>query len=123
MSIWSSFVDDLKSTLSSAELTALEQEIPGWQALAQTSAGRAAISATVHADNTVAADAAKAATGQNINLSGLLSGVAPKWAGAGHFALRVAEAVVGILFLAIGLNALLHNPAGKAVRTVAAVRP
>jgi len=42
------------------------------------------------------------------------------WAGAGHFALRLAEAVVGIAFLIIGLNALLHNPAGKVIK---AVRP
>jgi hypothetical protein len=32
--------------------------------------------------------------------------------------LRVAEAVAGFLLLALGLNALLHNPAGKVIRTV-----
>ena len=40
-----------------------------------------------------------------------------------HTWLRVAEAVVGIAFLIIGLNALLHNPAGKAAKVAAAVRP
>lgn len=40
-----------------------------------------------------------------------------------HTWLRVAEAVVGIAFLIIGLNALLHNPAGKAARVAAKVAP
>lgn len=40
-----------------------------------------------------------------------------------HTWLRVAEAVVGIAFLVIGLNALLHNPAGKVARVAAKVAP
>lgn len=118
MSVWTDFVSGIKSDLSSASLQALEEEIPGWQALAQTSAGRAAITAAV---NSIKAEASSAASG-NFSLSGLLGGVTPKWAGAQHFALRLAEGLVGLLFLAIGLNALLHNPAGSVARTVAAVK-
>jgi len=40
-----------------------------------------------------------------------------------HTWLRVAEAVVGIAFLIIGLNALLHNPAGKVAKAAAIARP
>jgi hypothetical protein len=45
-----------------------------------------------------------------------------------HTWLRVAEVVVGVAFLIVGLNALLHNPAGKVAgmapvgRAVKAVR-
>ena len=40
-----------------------------------------------------------------------------------HLWLRVVEVIVGGAFLIIGLNALLHNPAGKAAKVAAAVRP
>lgn len=40
-----------------------------------------------------------------------------------HTWLRVAEGLVGVAFLVIGLNALLHNPAGKAAALAAKVRP
>lgn len=40
-----------------------------------------------------------------------------------HTWLRVAEAVVGLAFLVIGLNALLHNPAGKVASVAARVAP
>jgi len=39
-----------------------------------------------------------------------------------HTWLRVAEGLVGIAFLIVGLNALLKNPAGKAARMAAAVK-
>ncbi len=46
------------------------------------------------------------------------------WPGAGHFMLRLAEGVVGIAFLIIGLNALLKQSTGvSAGSVVKAVRP
>lgn len=40
-----------------------------------------------------------------------------------HTWLRVAEFVVGGIFLVIGLNAILHNPAGKAAGAIPKVVP
>jgi hypothetical protein len=40
-----------------------------------------------------------------------------------HTWLRVAEGLVGVAFLIIGLNALLHHPAGKVAKLAAKVRP
>ena len=40
-----------------------------------------------------------------------------------HTWLRVAEVIVGVSFLIIGLNALLHNPAGKVVKAMPKVVP
>lgn len=37
--------------------------------------------------------------------------------------LRIAEGAVGLILLGIAVNALLHNPAGKAARVAAKVRP
>lgn len=53
-----------------------------------------------------------AAAAQNAG-SGILHGFHLAWSGAGHFFLRLAEGIVGVAFLIIGLNALLKNPAGK----------
>jgi hypothetical protein len=51
---------------------------------------------------------ATSAAGTAVDVAGFLSRLSNP-----HTWLRVAEAVVGIAFLIIGLNALLHNPAGK----------
>ena len=65
--------------------------------------------------------AAKATGNQQTPTSS--GGLNLSWAGASHFALRLAEAVVGIAFLIIGLNALLHNPAGKVAKAMPKVVP
>jgi len=36
---------------------------------------------------------------------------------------RVAQVVIGGLFILFGMNALLHNPAGAVAKTAEAVRP
>jgi hypothetical protein len=79
--------------------------------------------------------------------TGLLPNPAPKWAQASQTAAksaipgysnatgflqtlgepklweRVAQVVIGGLFILFGMNALLHNPAGAVAKTAEAVRP
>jgi hypothetical protein len=100
MSIWSSFVNDITHTLSSAELKSLEEMIPGWQALAQTSAGRATIQKAV---STINAEGKDVATGKNplpalSNLSLSVSGFSGT-----NFAIRVVKVVIGGVLLISGI--------------------
>lgn len=61
---------------------------------------------------------ATSAAGTAVDVAGFLSRLSNP-----HTWLRVAEAVVGIAFLIVGLNALLHNPAGKVARVASKVVP
>ena len=67
----------------------------------------------------LATGAANAVGAQASGLLGTLAGFLGVGKISGkNLALRLAEAAAGLLLLAIGLNALLHNPAGKALRAV-----
>lgn len=59
---------------------------------------------------------ATSAAGTAVSVAGFLSRLSNP-----HTWLRVAEAVVGIAFLIVGLNALLRNPAGQVAKIAAKV--
>jgi hypothetical protein len=99
-----------------------DQQLVRWQGPFATQAeARAAAKPRQQSPNPVN-DAVNAA--QNANIPGLTA--------IGDFFsrltkpalwLRVAEGVLGLLLLGLGLNALLHNPAGKAIKAAPKVVP
>lgn len=91
----------------------LQAALGGAQALAGTSG-----SATNIATPGGVAAGAGAAASDTTSVASFLSRLTNP-----HLWLRVAEFLVGAAFLIIGLNALLHNPAGKVARAVPKVVP
>lgn len=100
---WTSFVSRVKSTLPSTVLNELETELPGWEALAKTSAGRAAINKSISSIQAAGGDIGTAVNAtQNVNdfLTRLTEQVT--WE-------RVAEFAIGAMLIYIGIKALFPS--------------
>lgn len=100
---WQAFVSDVKKVLPGAELQALEQLIPGWQAIAKTPAGRAAITKAV--SEIQAGQNAAGAVGSTVSDASKVNDFLTRLTEAATWE-RVAEFGIGTILIYLGIRAL-----------------